>query len=62
MCSIKVYGKVENDKNIDFAPMAIIQDVDYDFIDTINSHKEKENAEIAVIVPNEPVKEGGFVF
>lgn len=35
VCSIKVYGKIENDKDIDFAPMAIIQDVDYDFIDTI---------------------------
>ena len=40
----------------------VLDKVNDDFIDTINSHKEKENAEIAVIVPNEPVKEGGFVF
>ena len=40
----------------------VLDKVNDDFIDTINSHKEKENAEIAVIVPNEPVREGGFVF
>lgn len=40
----------------------VLDKVNDDFIDTINRHKEKENAEIAVIVPNEPVKEGGFVF
>ena len=37
VCSIKVYGKVENDKDIDFAPMLIIRDIDYKFIDTITA-------------------------
>ena len=32
-CSIKIYGKI--DRSVDFAPMLIIRDIDYKFIDTI---------------------------
>lgn len=32
-CSIKVYGRLN--KKVEYSPMAIIQDIDYDIIDTI---------------------------
>lgn len=32
-CIIKIYGKLS--KNVDYSQMAIIQDIDYSFIDTI---------------------------